>query len=61
MTRNGQEIMWNAYLLYLKDWVNDHSASENFGMSPACFDEWQDNEGASEDDGRIDIDIETEV
>lgn len=57
MTNRGQEIMWNAYLAYLKGWVNDHKGVDNFGMSPVCFDEWQDNEGASEEYGCLDVDI----
>ena len=42
-------IAWNAYLLYLKDWVKDHAGPEHFGSSPACFDEWQDNEDEEEE------------
>lgn len=57
MTESGQEMLWNAYLAYLKDWVNYHKGVDNFGMSPVCFDEWQDNEVASEEDGCLDVDI----
>ena len=44
MTMHGQEIMWNAYLLYLKDWIDCHKGLEFFCQSPACYQEWLDNE-----------------
>ena len=39
---------WNKYLEYLNEWAKSHSSIEFYGMSPACFDEWCDNE-AEED------------
>lgn len=42
--RMVQRIKWNAYLLYLKEWSDNHKNLEFFGMSPVCFDEWEDNE-----------------
>ena len=38
-------LIWNAYLLYLKDWIVGHLDSVHYGSSPVCFDEWFDNEG----------------
>jgi len=35
---------WNKYLKYLKNWSETHSGTGFYGMSPACFDEWEDNE-----------------
>lgn len=44
-----------AYLQYLSRWIFDHYEDEFKGCSPACFDEWLDNEdkeyeGDEEDD-----------
>lgn len=57
MSECGQEMLWNAYIAYLNEWVNDHKEVDNFGMSPVCFDEWQDNEGASEEGECLDVDM----
>lgn len=35
---------WTEYLLYLRRWVDAHRDEEFYGMTPACFDEWEDNE-----------------
>lgn len=35
---------WNNYIEYLKDWANQHSEPENEGMSPACYDEFLEND-----------------
>ena len=32
------------YLRYLQDWIIDHCDDYFEGCSPACFDEWKDNE-----------------
>ena len=40
---------WQRYLNYLADWVFDHIDEKFSGMSPACFDEWKDNENQEED------------
>lgn len=44
MTNNGMELSWRWYLQYLKDWADDHEGMEFFGQSPACYQEWLDNE-----------------
>ena len=38
---------WERYCKYLFEWTINHLSDDNKGMSPACFDEWRDNEGAS--------------
>ena len=35
---------WEKYIEYLKQWVEDHKEESFEGMSPACFDEWEENE-----------------
>ena len=35
---------WQRYVAYLKEWAEAHSGDEFAGMSPACYDEWLDNE-----------------
>lgn len=35
-----------AYCQYLMDWAENHCDIGFEGMTPACFDEWLDNEGA---------------
>ena len=45
-----RQIKWNAYLLYLKEWATEHMGMEYFGMSPACFDEWDSMENEEADD-----------
>lgn len=44
-----QQLLWRDYTKYLKDWADSHSDKTNFGMSPACFDEWEDNEAVYEE------------
>lgn len=39
---------WTRYLKYLKQWAVDHDDRVFYGMSPACYDEWLDNEGGEE-------------
>ena len=36
---------WQRYIAYLKEWAETHSDEAFAGMSPACYDEWLDNEG----------------
>lgn len=36
--------VWNKYIEYLKDWADEHKGVEFQGSSPACFDEWYDND-----------------
>lgn len=35
---------WSNYIEYLKDWARQHEEEEYKGMSPACYDEFLDNE-----------------
>ena len=35
---------WQRYIAYLKEWAETHSNERFAGMSPACYDEWLDNE-----------------
>lgn len=37
-----------AYCQYLIDWAQNHCDIGFEGMTPACFDEWLDNEGADD-------------
>lgn len=39
---------WKRYLKYLRKWAKDHKDKACYGMSPACYDEWLDNEGDEE-------------
>ncbi len=38
------DTVHKAYLQYLSRWIFDHYEEEFRGCSPACFDEWLDNE-----------------
>ncbi|MBO7715871.1 MAG: hypothetical protein J6S85_20070 [Methanobrevibacter sp.] len=40
----SKQYAWQGYLDYLKKWAKNHKEIENYGMTPACFDEWLDNE-----------------
>ena len=42
--------LWSQYIAYLHEWANDHADSAFHGCTPACFEEWYDNEYAEEDD-----------
>ena len=44
MSNEERRNEWKAYLKYLIDWVEYHKESTNYGMSPACFNEWEENE-----------------
>lgn len=44
MSNKERRNEWNAYLKYLTDWIEFHKESEFHGMSPACFNEWEENE-----------------
>lgn len=39
-----QAEKWDCYIEYLKLWADDHKGIEFFGMSPAGFDEFEDND-----------------
>lgn len=40
----SRQYEWQGYLDYLKEWSENHKKIEFYGMTPACFDEWLDNE-----------------
>jgi len=40
--------IWEDYLCYLREWIENHSRVEFYEMSPACFNEWRDNEYCEE-------------
>lgn len=42
--------LWTQYIAYLHEWANDHKDAAFCGCTPACFEEWYDNEHAEEDD-----------
>ena len=41
---------WQRYISYLHEWADTHEDEKCGGQSPACFDEWCDNEKEEEDD-----------
>jgi len=43
---------WEKYIEYLKKWAKEHSGEEYAGMSPVCFDEWEENEDVNDDENR---------
>ena len=45
-----KETIWEKYICYLQDWADSHNTLEFYGMSPACFDEWRNNEYRGDDD-----------
>ena len=47
--KRAQQIKWNAYLLYLKGWVEANRNASNYGNSPACFDDWESYELSGDD------------
>ena len=44
VNESDAQIKWNSYLFYLKSWIDGHRDVENLGMSPACYNEWLDND-----------------
>lgn len=42
ITKN--DTHWSDYIMYLLKWSSEHADKEFAGMSPACYDEWLDNE-----------------
>lgn len=38
------KTQWQQYIEYLEDWIAVHNSELCKGMSPACYDEWLDNE-----------------
>lgn len=53
--KENKKILWKEYCNYLIDWVADHSDLTCDGMSPACYDEWKDNEYMSEDENESEV------
>ena len=47
---NDKKVLWNGYIKYLQEWAKESADSKFYGMSPACFDEWLDNEHAEEEE-----------
>lgn len=47
---NIKPDLWAQYIAYLHGWANDHRDQAFYGCTPACFEEWYDNECAEEDD-----------
>ena len=41
---NYEDISWSRYIDYLYEWTDTHASAEFKGMSPACYDEWFDND-----------------
>ena len=50
------DTVHKAYLQYLSRWIFDHYEDEFKGCSPACFDEWLDNE-YEEDEEDVEYDV----
>ena len=50
------DTVHKAYLQYLSRWIFEHYEDEFKGCSPACFDEWLDNEG---EEGEEDEEFDT--
>ena len=44
---------WEKYIEYLKNWAEEHKGDEFKGMSPAGYNEWQNNENEQTGDDRI--------
>lgn len=45
-----KEKRWDAYIAYLNDWADDHSAAECYGAAPMGFDEWLEEEYEEDED-----------
>ena len=45
-----KEKQWDAYIAYLNDWADDHSAAECYGAAPMGFDEWLEEEYEEDED-----------
>lgn len=46
-------VTWRKYLRYLRNWADTHSEPSFYGMAPACFEEWLDNEHWKEQNSNI--------
>lgn len=45
-----KEKQWDAYISYLNEWADDHSAAESYGSVPMDFETWLDEEYEEEED-----------
>ena len=48
-----ERITWEKYLNYLRDWADYHSEIRFYGMTPACFDEWDSCENSEDEEDDI--------
>lgn len=48
MTEEEKREQWTRYIKYLMLWANDHDDYCYEGMSPACYDEFCDNDDEPE-------------
>lgn len=46
------KTQWEKYIDYLKNWADEHSDKYFEGMTPASYDEWEENEDVAEDTNR---------
>lgn len=54
MSRFFIEKKWESYIQYLHTWADDHKGVAYMSQSPACYDEWCDNEWESASDWLFD-------
>lgn len=45
-----KEKQWDAYISYLNEWADDHSAAESYGSVPMDFETWLDEEYEEDED-----------
>ena len=50
MAESDSDSYHERYLNYLLEWIFDHHDEEYQGCSPACFEEWCDNEDAEDEE-----------
>jgi len=51
----SKQVIWKKYLRYLHDWAKNHNKPRFFAMTPACFEEWLDNEYQDDDEDQEDV------
>lgn len=44
LAEKDSDSEWERYINYLSQWAICHNDEKYAGMSPACFEEWRDNE-----------------
>lgn len=47
---NLNVTQWKTYIEYLKKWAEDHKDELYAGMSPVCFDEWEEFDELEDDE-----------